>query len=165
MPPCAPYLSHVQMIMQFFKSHAFMLGKHLPSSAPSQHAGPPSHPHDRSPTCNVWLPPPWELLTISLQTNVPTAAAGWALPRCLSGVSCAVMGCCTAQHPACFLGCSNHSGGSFWLGSARLRCGLWFRDPFFSPFLMLLAGCQGWASCSKMLGMWQLMGVLQAALL
>ncbi|RLV98223.1 hypothetical protein DV515_00011046 [Chloebia gouldiae] len=62
------------MIMQLFKSHAFMLGKHLSSTAPSQHVGPPSHPHARCPTCNAWLPPPWEVLTISLQATVPMAA-------------------------------------------------------------------------------------------
>lgn len=66
--------------------------------------------------------------------------------------------------PTCFPGRGSSNGGITWLGSVRLLCWLWFRDPIFLPFPQ----CFWWGvmarlpagRCHEMLG-----GVWQTALL
>lgn len=143
-PLCVQYPSCVQMIMQLFKSHAVMPGKYLPSTAPAQHVGPPSHPHAGCPASNSQLPPPGELLTISPQSPwlLPAGLTLCPSPGSPAGFG-AVMGCCSARHPACLL-------PRWWQQQQGFRAGLSeafvqavVQGSFFFLLLsMLLAGCQ-----------------------
>lgn len=139
-----------------------MLGKHLSSTAPSQHVGPPSHPHARCPTCSVWLSLPWELLTISLQATVHTVSACWAHPMCLSGVSCGVQcshGVLQCSAPCLLPRLWQQRWGEFLAGlkqGSGVGCGLGIPFSLFSSYFCqsVKAGLPA-ARCCELLGMWQ----------
>lgn len=148
------------MIMQLFKSHAVMPGKYLPSTAPAQHVGPPSHPHAGCPASNSQLPPPGDLLTISPQSPwlLPAGLTLCPFPRSPAGFG-AVMGCCSAQHPACLLPRRWQQQQGFRAGLSEAFVQAVVQGSFFFSFSQCF--WQGVrirlpaARCCKLLGIWQ----------
>lgn len=138
-PLCAPYLSCVGVIMQLFKSLVIMMSKYLPGTAPAQHVAPWSHPHAGCPEAMAGCIPPGSC----------SPSVGDCPPDCcllgshhvplqglLEGLVQSWGAAVPSTLPTCFPGRGSSKGGIFWLGSVRLLCWLWFRDP-------ILVGCHG----------------------